>query len=204
MKYKDFYLHLINEGTLSSPTVVVDVQPEYNKYCGGIVDGICNFLNNRKGPIVVYFNGDSIGSEDDKNSIIDYYLEHGLNDDVIPNMKFIDKGYGFFRVWMDNGMDRAYIIKAIRFMVMNKKYDSRDVTTDEWEKLFADDWNEFTDLPDIIENDSVNIPDVVISDLKKLSGCYLVGGAKEQCLAEFRLLFDAFNINYRIINDFTY
>ena len=201
MKYKDFYSHLISEGTLSSPTVVVDVQPSYNKFCGRIVDGLCDFLNSRKGPIHIFYNGESMGFDDNEQSITEYYMEHGLNEEATYNMKFIDKGYAFFRNWMDAGMDRSNLIKAIRFMVNNRINDSREVADEQWESVFGNDWEE---VKDTVQGDMINIPDVVISDLKKLSGCYLMGGAEHECLSEFRLLFEAFNINYKLIKDFTY
>ena len=49
-------------------------------------------------------------------------------------MKFIDKGYAFFRNWMDVGVDDTDMVKAIRYLTSKKKWDSRDIDREEWEK----------------------------------------------------------------------
>ena len=195
------FKQILNEGTLSSPVVVVDVQPAYHKFCGKIVNKLCTFLNERKGSIHIFYNGESMGFDDVNHLISEYYIDHGLNEEVVDSLKFKDKGYAFFRNWMDAGMDRSHIIKAIRFMVNNRITDSRDVTDEQWESVFGDDWNE---VERTVQADMINMPDVSIGDLKKLSGCYLVGGKDDECLAEFRLLFDAFNIPYKLISSLIY
>lgn len=203
MKYKDFYSHLISEGTLSSPTVVVDVQPSYNKFCGRIVDGLCDFLNSRKGPIHIFYNGESMGFDDNEQSITEYYMEHGLNEEATYNMKFIDKGYAFFRNWMDKGMDRNDLIIAIRHMVMKRINDSREISTEEWKEVYGDRWHVVEDIIGY-SDDMITLPDISIGELKKYNGCYLCGGGKDECLSEFRLILESFNIKYKLIKDFTY
>jgi hypothetical protein len=89
-------------------------------------------------------------------------------------------------------------------MVMNRKNDSRDVTEEEWEKVFGDDWFKNTDISKIVTDDSINLPEISIAELKRYNGCYLCGGGRDECLAEFRLLMDAFNIKYKLVDRFIY
>lgn len=205
MKYKDFYPDLLKEVRLNVPVIIVDVQPAYDKSCGRIVPKLMSFLNGRKGKILCFYNGDSMGFKEEKRDLPLYYLENGLDENILDDIKFIDKGYGFFRNWMDMGMDRGHIIKAIRYMVMKGKTDSRDVTEEEWKSVFGDDWDEdFTDIPEIVRNDMISVPDISVAELKTYNGCYLCGGEKDYCLAELRLLLDAFNIKYKLIKEFIY
>lgn len=200
MKYKDFYPNLIQEGGLSVPVIVIDVQPSYDNACRRIAGGLMDFLNKRTGKVIAYFNGPELGMEE-SSEVMEYYVENGLDYEKLDDIEFRDKTYAFFRNWMDAGMERSDIIKAIRYMVINRKYDSRDIDEEEWRKIYGD---RYEGLDSIINGDMINIPDISVSDLKSLNGCYLCGGGREECLAEFRLIMDAFNIKYTLIEKFIY
>lgn len=100
------------------------------------------------------------------------------------------------------GMDRRNLIKAIRHLVMTRNNDSRKIEPEEWATVFGDEWNDVESI--VTSNDSINLPDISIPELKKLNGCYLCGGAQEECLSEFRFLLEAFNIRYRLIDKLIY
>ncbi len=193
--------HLITERSLSLPIIIIDVQPSYDKFCSSIMADLASFLNSSKGPIVAFFNGLDVGIEDSKDSVASYYLEHGVDEEVIERIDFKEKSYAFFRNWMDAGMERKYLIKAIRFMVMNRFVDSIDVSSEQWKELFGEDYSK---LSSIIESDSINLPDISLSNLKALGGCYLCGGAKDECLSEFRFLLESFNIPYKLVSSLIY
>jgi len=162
---------------------------------------LVSFLNSSKGSIIAFFNGSDVGIEDSKESVASYYLEHGIDEEVLERIEFKEKYYAFFRNWMDQGMSRKHLIKAIRFMVMNRFVDSRDVSSDLWKDLFGEDYE---DISSIIESDNINLPDISLSALKSLGGCYLCGGSKEECLSEFRFLLEAFNIPYKLVKSLIY
>lgn len=63
-----------------------------------------------------------------------WWLENGLNEDIIKDSTFYDKGYAFFRNCMDSGMDKQVIINFVRFMIDNNITDSRDLNRDMWAK----------------------------------------------------------------------
>jgi hypothetical protein len=188
---------------LSVPVIIIDVQPCYDKWRGNVASNLMGFLNKRTGQVVAFYNNEDIGC-DSNIDVQAYYIEKGLEEDVLNQIDFKEKYYAFFRNWMDRGMERGHIIKAIRYMVTNRKNDSRDVTEEEWKKVFGDDWSEFTDIPEIVTEDSINLPDISIAELKRYNGCYLCGGGRKECLAEFGLLMDAFNIKYKLVDKFIY
>jgi hypothetical protein len=178
--------------------IVVDVQPEYKDHIPFDIYRFSQFLKsmldkNRK--ILYFYNGQEIGSQDTPEAIIEWLVDY--DEDFYYELRnqvvWIDKGYGFFRSWMDSGMDEADIIKIIRYMVMNRIYDSRDIENlDE----LVDDYPEY---------DPIYIPySISLPLLKQFAGAFLCGGAETACLAEVRLLMNAFNIPYRLVKEFVY
>ena len=198
-----FYNHfLLSESNNSTALISIDMQPLYAKYIENAmnIEEYIDFLNNFKGPIIIFYNGPDIGG-DDAYTIKEWYLEQGLDEDVIDKIIWKEKVYAFFRNWMDNGMERNYLIKAIRYMVMNRINDSREIDRNTWLNIF-DGNEEYADMAST--EDSINLPDISIGELKKYSGCYLCGGGKDECLSEFRFLLEAFNIRYTLLKDFVY
>ena len=194
--------NLITERSLSLPIIVIDVQPSYDKFCSSVMDDLASFLNSSKGSIHAFFNGPDVGIEDSIQSVASYYSEHGVDEEVIERIEFKEKTYAFFRNWMDAGIERKDLIKAIRFMVMERISDSRDVSSEQWKNLFGEN---YLKLSSIIESeDNINLPDISLSNLKALGGCYLCGGAKDECLSEFRFLLESFNIPYKLVSSLIY
>jgi hypothetical protein len=183
--------------TRSRDTIVVDVQPMYSSYIKFDSEAFMEFLNKQQ-DILVFFNGPETVGEDSKEDIIDWYLERGLDEDKISDIIFVDKGYAFFRSWMDMGVSTNLIQKVIRYLVMNRKYDSRDVPLEELQRLVGDEWDDY------LENDPLIIPDISLGMLKKFNGCYLCGGGRKECLEEVKILMDTFNIRYTLVYSFIY
>lgn len=198
---------LMEESSKNRTLVVIDIQPAYQEFLKYIIHDFCIYLNEHKGPILYFFNDENIGC-DSLDDVRMFLLDFGVEDEVIDRIEFKPKQYAFFRNWMDAGMERGHIIKAIRYMVMKRVNDSRDVSDEEWTDVFGGvegDWNEeFSDIPNIVRDEMISIPDVSIGELKSNSPVYLCGGGRDECLSEFRFLFEAFNIPYRIIKRFVY
>lgn len=193
---------LINEN-LSANLLVVDIQPAYDRWCHAVAPRVMQLLNSYTGTKYCLYNAEGL-TDDDKHSVIEYYLENGLRQDRIDDIQFVEKSYGFFRQWMDNDVTERIIIKTIRAMVQNRVNDSRDLdvnsvlTKQEQERgleLWGIDWQE----------DSIYMPDFMpISILKQMSPFLMCGGAREQCLKEIELLCNAFNIKYKRIDSLIY
>lgn len=193
---------LINEN-LSANILVVDVQPAYDRWCGKVAPGIGNLLNKHTGGKYCLYNAEGL-TDDSRQSVAMYLSENGMTDEAINDTKFVEKSYGFFRSWMDQGVTERIIIKTIRAMVQNRVYDSRDLdvnnvlTPYEQErglKIWGVDW----------DNEGIYMPDFMpISLLKQMSPFLMCGGAREHCLKEIELLCNAFNIRYKRIDGLIY
>jgi hypothetical protein len=197
MKFKQFFLE-----TNNTPLIVIDVQPLYGKNgCDAIAGDLMSYINGKSGTVLYFYNGPDIGG-DELSEVQEYVLDHGLAYDKLEEIQFREKYYAFFRSWMDQGMSRKHLIKAIRYLVINKITDSRDVSEEDWQTLFGDDFDEVEHL--VMNDDAINIPEINVAELKRYNNCYLCGGGEEECLSEFRLLLEAFNIKYRILRRFVY
>lgn len=196
---------LIMEGG-NTPIIVIDVQPEYEGWCKHIMNPLVNFLNKSHGPVLYFFNGTEV-TTDSEAAVVDFLYEYGVDEERINTFDFREKTYAFFRGWMDADMERKYIIKAIRYMVINDKRDSRDISSDRWRQIFKEAGAkefELDDLMHIVETDPIFVPDISIPELKRFNGCYLCGGAETACLSEFRFLLEAFNIKYKLVKSLIY
>ena len=200
MRFKDY---LTEKRT--NNVIVVDVQPIYKSGIRFDMYEFVEFLQDQRN-ILYYFNGPDTVGGDSKNEIIDWLMEYSdYNDDFYNKLNretvWYDKGYAFFRNWMDNGVDEGFIKKAVRFMMIKKVNDSRDISTEEWIEEFPEEENFFENY---YKEDCIYLPDIPINKLKKWSGSYIVGGGKNECLAEVLLLMSIFNIKAKRVKKFIY
>lgn len=212
----------ITEG-LAHPIIVVDVQPEYS----GMYDGdensvftqIIQFVNRQTGPVLMFVNAEETGvSRDTINDVLSYWEDTVTQDDpdwydddpFAPRspinwnrFHIVDKGYGYFRGWMDAGIQPNVIIAAIRELYQQKVSDTRELEFPEdhklspQQKLIKAAITELNDEPLTVNWTSV-------AQLKQFNGAYLVGGGREECLREVELLMNAFNIRYKRIDQLVY
>lgn len=192
-------ISLLTESINNKPLIAIDIQPCYRKHCNNIMPRYIDFLNKRNGNTYVFFNDEYMGC-DTLEDVQYYYLENGLKEDKINTINWRPKQYAFFRNWMDFGIDEHDIIQAIRYMVMNRIYDSRDISDEILAKLLHDDES----FIKFAKDDIITIPDINIAELKHNSPCYLCGGGYDECLKEIRILLNTFNIKYKVINNLVY
>lgn len=173
--------------------------------------------------VIFFYNGPDTVGEDSREDIINWLVEalqegspytfDGEDEDYDAwqeeqwekldllhqkfnrNILWYDKGYGFFRSWMDEGVDDAAIIRTIRYMAMKRIYDTRNLSEEELEQLAQGE-----SLP----NDMINLPSIPLNTLKQFNGSFLCGGGREECMKEIQLLMNAFNIKYTILRKFTF
>jgi len=213
----------LSEGK-SMPVIVVDVQPEYANYGNNaaVCHNIVTFVVNQTGPVLFFANAENTGVSGDTIYDIKRYWEDevyeysGEYDDPYqdPNFKepidwsrftLVDKGYGYLRSWHDQGVDDTVIVKAIRLMYQAKVNDSRQLfggeDSDTYEQgmrdLLGDDYL-------IGMGDTISVGWASVAQLKKFNGAYLVGGGRNECLWEVKVLMNAFNIRYKMIDSLVY
>lgn len=218
----------LNEG-LAHPVIVVDVQPEYSGMNDGnessVFPQIINFVNKQTGPVLMFVNAEDQGISGDTIQDIKQYWDDTIcpeeerytydeeTDDYIENpncpkinwqrFAIADKGYGYFRSWMDHGIEPATIVATIRELYQQKKSDSRELQFPAFNRrtpqqsLIMGAMQEMGDDP-------ISVDWTSVSQLKRFNGAYIVGGARDQCLREVELLMNAFNIKYKRIDSLIY
>jgi hypothetical protein len=201
-------LRLIKEEYLQGKTIInVDIQPEYKNYISFNLSKWINFLNENaaNNRIIFLYNGyDTLGmvTESDYKYFL---LELGLDEDVLDNAIFYDKGYAFFRYCMDSSIDEDNIADLVKFMIENNINDSRDIDEDMWNEYMQQTNHSQEDVRELLENadDMINIPDLM-DFLKNYSNIVLLGGGVNECLKEVEIALLALNKNFNVLRQFTY
>lgn len=200
MRYKDLFENK------SKSVIVVDVQPEYSGINDGaddsLFDEIISFVNNQTGKVLMFVNAEDTGVSGDSISDIKLYWEDsGFDPNNWDRVSIEDKGYGYFRSWMDNGISDKLIISIIRLLYQHKVNDSRMLFEDNPEYLEKLAGHEFAEW---MIDDPIMVEWASLKQLKQFEGSYLVGGGRNECLREVELLMNAFNIKYKRIDSLIY
>lgn len=209
---------LLSEG-LNHPVIVVDVQPAYEQYNPQVCQKIVDFVQKQTGPVLMFVNAEQDGMTDDTIESIRYWWEEkaGVDYDEYDNdpaytgpinwnrFTIVDKGYGWFRPWMDQRVQPKFIIQLIRYMYQHKLNDIRDDIDGVYQYMTHNPvGNEIVDWQDWMEDEPFVINWTSVAQLKRFNGAYLVGGGREECLREVELLMNAFNIRYKRIDSLVY
>lgn len=206
---------IINEGR-SQPCIVVDLQPEYCGIYDGNENPICadviNFVANQTGPVLMFLNAEISGLTGDSVASVKEYWEDtvreqtGDYENLQPinwnRFKIIDKGYGYFRSWMDQNVSPSAIIKVIRALYQYKKSDSREleeIDPDLLKNLVGSEYETWMSSDPIY----VQFP-ISPAEIKLFNNAYIMGGGRNECLREVELLMNAFNIKYKRIDSLVY
>lgn len=197
--------------TRSRPCIVVDVQPAYAYWKSRYEDeeskpkaltvseNVIKFVNNQTGPVLMFINAEETGlSNDTKDRVIEFWENNKFNPDNWKRVTIVDKGYGYFRSWMDNNVSEPIIIKVIRALYQKKVNDSRDLGDIYLEKLVGAEWQDW------MKDDPILVEWTSVARLKRFQGAYIMGGGRNECLREVELLMNAFNISYKRIDSLVY
>ena len=188
--------------------IVVDVQPEYSGMNDGdensVFTEIIQFVNHKTGPVLMFVNAEDQGlSGDTVQSIKEYWDDSGFAPENWRRVQIADKGYGYLRSWMDHGIEPATIIATIRELYQQKKTDSRELQFPASNRRTPQQSLIMGAMQEM-EDDPISVNWTSIAQLKRFTGAYLVGGARDQCLREVELLMNAFNIRYKRIDSLVY
>ena len=198
---------IITEGR-AHPVIVVDVQPEYSGMNDGdensVFTDIINFVNQQTGPVLMFVNAEDQGlSGDTIQSIKEYWDDSGFAPENWRRVQIADKGYGYLRSWMDHGIEPAVIIATIRELYQQRESDSRALQFPPFNKRTPQQSLIMGAMQEM-EDDPISVNWTSIAQLKRFTGAYIVGGARDQCLREVELLMNAFNIRYKRIDSLVY
>ena len=198
---------IITEGR-AHPVIVVDVQPEYSGMNDGdensVFTEIINFVNQQTGPVLMFVNAEDQGlSGDTVQSIREYWDDSGFAPENWRRVQIADKWYGYLRSWMDSGIEPATIIATIRELYQQRKTDSRELQFPASNRRTPQQSLIMGAMQEM-EDDPISVNWTSIAQLKRFTGAYIVGGARDQCLREVELLMNAFNIRYKRIDSLVY
>ena len=207
----------LEEGRGTS-VIVVDVQPAYSRGNERLFERIIRFVNNQTGSVLMFVNAEQDAMTDDTVAEIKAYWEdvvrgeewdqEDYDDNPIDWSRFQikDKGFGFFRSWLDLGISDQTIIKTIRLMYQNKVNDSRELFGGEDSDDYALNFEQFIgpEFEKWMLSDGITVNWTSVAQLKRFSGSYIVGGGRNECLREVELLMNAFNIKYKRIRSMVY
>ena len=199
---------LITESKIQGKTIInVDIQPEYKSYISFNLGEWVNFINTNAAlnDIVFLYNGaDTLGMIDEY-SFKEWLIDLGIDEDVVYNATFYDKGYAFFRYCMDNSIDEDNIVDLVKYMIRHDINDSRDIDEDMWNNYMEETDHDQQDVRDLLENagDMINIPDLM-DFLKRYSNIVLTGGGINECLKEVEIALLSLDKNYNTLSEFVY
>lgn len=201
---------LINENFEYSNKIIisVDIQEEYANYLPFNTYEYGNFLNlaEENGCTNLYlYNGEDLGFGNENEQICWLFEECGVEESTIDNMVFFEKGYAFFRDFMDDdNVDNDVLIILADFMIKHDIRDIRDLTDEDWEMLINNN-QDFTNIKELAEEGyAFYIPDVA-DFLQKYNDVYICGGSDDnQCLTEIEILLNALHKKYYRIEKFIY
>ena len=198
----------INESLFNNKTIInVDIQPEYKDYITFDLYEWSKFINNNsdKNDIIFLYNGyDTLGMVEE-TQYKEWLIDLGIDEDVIYNATFYDKGYAFFRYCMDNSIEEENIVDFVKFMINNDINDSRDIDEDMWNKYMSEMERDNDDVRDLLENsdDMINIPELM-DFIKEYDNIVLLGGGINECLKEVEIALLALDKNYNTVSEFIY
>lgn len=185
--------------------IVVDIQPEYEKSIH-FLDSFIQFLNDNHenlSSITFLYNGyDTLGMINE-HEYKSWWFENGLDENIIENSTFYDKGYAFFRYCIDSSIEDVTTVNLVRMMIEKNVNDSRELDENFWNEFVERYGDE--DVRKLLEfaEDCINIPDL-IDFLSDYSNIVLVGGGINECLKEVEIALNAMDRPYTTIPKYLY
>jgi hypothetical protein len=202
------------------PIICVDVQPEYAYYGNNerICDNIIKFVAGKQtGPVLFFVNAERDGLSGDTVEQIKQYWEEVMGGEYNEEadewqhpinwgrFQIADKGFGYLRSWMDQGIDAGKIVKTIRLMYQNKVNDSRQLFGGDESDTYEEGMKQLLGHDYLVAmGDPISVEWTSIAQLKRFNGAYIVGGGRDECLREVELLMNAFNVKYKRIDSLVY
>lgn len=182
--------------------LIIDVQKTF-KESESVAKPIAKLISNYSNVIHLY---DIVSGPGEHPH--DMWDEFSDDEQIYDRFKVLTKEYAFFRGLMDSTIgDEEFIVELGKLLIKNGMTDAReiiDLPFDEqepFEKLFTK-----YSLEIDFEDHSFYIPYDLKESLEKnvQNGVHIVGGGYEECLSEVCLLLDMMDIEYVVLDEYTY
>lgn len=162
---------------MTTGLLVVDVQPAYSAACNMVAAQVAQRINNTVKPVTILWVGEGL-TQDCEESVREYLRSYGARPGRLAQANFVEKDYGFFRGWMDQGVSAENIVKVGKHLYQKGLFSSEDVDMD---ALY--DGN----APWLPKWDRLATPSFDARRLLSLDAFETCGGGSEECLAEMEL-----------------
>ena len=179
---------------MNTGLLVVDVQPAYGVVCDAIAKSVAQRINNTVKPVTIMWVGEGL-TQDTEDGVWDYLHSFGARPGKLAQACFIEKDYGFFRPWMDQGVSREDILKVGTHMLEHGLFTSEDV---DLEALY--DGNP----PWLPKWDRLSSPSFDAHAMRNLRSFETCGGGSEECLAEIELWLQMKGTPFKRLNALVY
>lgn len=206
MKILPLFKNILKEDVSGKHLVVVDIQPEYQNIFRNMGAELAEYINENYHSLTdltFLYNGEDTLGMISEYEYKDWWLEQGLDENILSSATFYDKGYAFFRFCMDEGIDDDQTINLIKYMVEKDVNDSRDLDEEFWDEFVSRFGSE--DIRELIEfsGDAINIPELM-DELRGYNNIVLCGGGINECLKEVEIALDALDKKYYTFSRFTF
>lgn len=178
---------------MTTGLLIVDVQPAFHPYCGFIARRVAQRINNTRKPVVVMWVGDGL-SNDDEAAVREYLRENGARPGRLAQCTFVEKGYSYFRPWMDQGVRSELIVTVGKAMLKQPRCTSSDCLNVDVSAIFDGDQPE----------DPIHLPQFDSKGMLELSAFETCGGGNRECLAEIELWLDMHSKPYTRLDHLIY
>jgi hypothetical protein len=178
--------------------IIVDIQPSYRIHMNMDMTDFTEWLNHHHDFDILYlYNGPDMGYEDEYE-IREWLLEYGLETD--ENMTFYEKGYGFFRDFMDSDVEDDVMVEIGKYMLKNNLTDHRQIKEEDRKQFdideeYFEDWYSFGFTGLEIELESF---------LNKGDKPLLIGGGQYECFKEVVLMLEMLGYEWDKESQFIY
>ncbi len=162
---------------MTTGLLVVDVQPAYAGSCDAVAKKVARRINNTVKPVTILWVGEGL-TNDSEESVREYLHENGARPGRLAQATFIEKDYGFFRGWMDQGVHHDDIVKVGTQLFQQRLCSSEDLDLD---ALFEGE------TPWLPSSDHLVAPAFDARRLLMLDSFETCGGGSDECLAEMEL-----------------
>ena len=179
---------------MTTGLLVVDVQPAYGTYCESIAAKVAQRINNTVKPVTIMWVGEGL-TADTEYDVREYLRQFGARPGRLAQANFVEKDYGFFRPWMDQGVSQDDIVKVGQHMLNNRVYASNDVDMDE---LYEGK------TPWLPKWDRIALPAFDDRKMRPIKAFETCGGGSEECLAEVELWLQMLGKPFKRLNTLTY
>ena len=185
------------------PLVVVDVQLDYAGSWHKTPE-LMEYINNYKGPVFFLFNGEEHGLSafDDSEHHL-FLIDNGLNPELLSEANIFDKGYGYYRDWMDMGIDDDHIIGFLETMDRLGLSSSDEVAySDLPAGLMSEEEFQACNDTGCIHNADL-LSTYMLNSLNE-EGILVCGGSANECLKEFELNMRLKGVKTERLDEFVY